>query len=225
MPRRSTPDAQTPPKGGAGRGLTPKQQLFVEAYLGRAKANGTEAARLAGYRGSDASLAQIAHENLRKLEIAKRVAARLEEVKAAMAAEEVLATITDHARGTMDDFFDIVEVESKVKAKVKKDPARCDDVDSPADEYEEIPPPIRRNYPVLNLQKAKDRGKLHLVRKISFNQFGPTLELYSSQSALELLGRHHKLFTDKVEIDGPDALAALIGADPTDLPGLDDVDA
>lgn len=46
--------------------LTPKQQRFVDAYTG----NGVEAARRAGYQGSVAVLSQVAHENLRKPEIA-----------------------------------------------------------------------------------------------------------------------------------------------------------
>lgn len=42
--------------------LTQKQQRFIEYYDG----NGTEAARKAGYVGSDIVLAQVASENLRK---------------------------------------------------------------------------------------------------------------------------------------------------------------
>lgn len=55
-----------------GRPLTPKQRKFVDAYSG----NGTEAARTAGYRGSEAVLAQVAHENMRKPGIAEAISAR-----------------------------------------------------------------------------------------------------------------------------------------------------
>lgn len=51
--------------GSAGRGLTSKQLKFIELYGG----NGTEAARLAGYAGDDATLATVAYENMRKPEI------------------------------------------------------------------------------------------------------------------------------------------------------------
>ncbi len=52
--------------------LTPKQQAFVDAYDG----NGTAAARAAGYSGSDATLAQVASENLRKPEVLAAIQAR-----------------------------------------------------------------------------------------------------------------------------------------------------
>lgn len=44
--------------------LTPKQQRFVSEYL--KTGNATEAARRAGYKGSDNTLAQVGNENLRK---------------------------------------------------------------------------------------------------------------------------------------------------------------
>jgi hypothetical protein len=80
----------------ASKPLTHKQRLFVETYLGLAAGNGTEAARLAGYRGSEATLAQVAHENLRKPEIAAELQRRVE--KTAMPADEVLAELSRVAR-------------------------------------------------------------------------------------------------------------------------------
>lgn len=47
--------------------LTPKQKAFVSAYV--ATGNATEAARKAGYAGSDNTLAQVGLENLRKPQI------------------------------------------------------------------------------------------------------------------------------------------------------------
>lgn len=52
--------------------LTERQQRFVDAYDG----NGTAAARAAGYSGNDATLAQVAHENLRKPEIMAAIESR-----------------------------------------------------------------------------------------------------------------------------------------------------
>jgi phage terminase small subunit len=56
----------------ARKALTYKQQAFVDAYAG----NGTEAARIAGYKGNDVVLAQVAAENLRKPQIQKAIQAR-----------------------------------------------------------------------------------------------------------------------------------------------------
>ncbi len=54
------------------KALTAKQQRFVDAYAG----NATEAARLAGYTGSDAVLAVTGHDLLRNPKIAPLIAAR-----------------------------------------------------------------------------------------------------------------------------------------------------
>ena len=76
--------------------MTLKQKLFVEAYLGRARGNATEAARIAGYRGDEATLAQVGYENLRKPVVKLAVEARVEE--ASMEANEVLEELSKVAR-------------------------------------------------------------------------------------------------------------------------------
>lgn len=57
------------------RKLTPKMQAFVEAYAGPAQGNATEAARLAGYKGSANTLKSVGAENLAKPAIASALAA------------------------------------------------------------------------------------------------------------------------------------------------------
>lgn len=54
------------------RKLTSKQLKFIAAYDG----NGTKAARLAGYKGNDKTLAEVAKENLRKPLIASEIKKR-----------------------------------------------------------------------------------------------------------------------------------------------------
>ena len=76
--------------------MTLKQRLFVDAYLGPGAGNATEAARRAGYRGDDGTLAQVGHENLKKPEILAAVEARMQE--AAMETDEVLAELSKIAR-------------------------------------------------------------------------------------------------------------------------------
>jgi len=65
MPKLLTKNNQLKP-------LTVKQQRFVNVYDG----NATEAARLAGYKGSENTLAQIGRDNLRKPKMAKLIAKR-----------------------------------------------------------------------------------------------------------------------------------------------------
>lgn len=80
----------------AANGLTTKQKLFVEAYLGKAGFNATEAARRAGYKGNSVTLASVGYENLRIPQIARQIEIRLQE--AAMSADEVLNHLAEIAR-------------------------------------------------------------------------------------------------------------------------------
>ena len=67
----------TKPGKGPGRGLTAKQQRFVEEYLADENMNATKAAIRAGY--SKRSATQCAHENMKKPEIAAAIAAAIDE--------------------------------------------------------------------------------------------------------------------------------------------------
>jgi len=121
--------------------LTPKQQLFIEAYLGAAKGNATEAARLAGYKGNDVTLCAVGAENLRKPRIAEAVKDRLSENKNILSADEVLEGLSKIARNTNEEtkdrikayelmgkhhkcFTDKVEHSGEIEAKVIRVPAK-----------------------------------------------------------------------------------------------------
>jgi phage terminase small subunit len=49
--------------------LTEKQRLFAEAYIGQAKGNARQAARMAGYSGDDNVLSQRAFELMRNAKV------------------------------------------------------------------------------------------------------------------------------------------------------------
>ncbi len=58
--------------------LTKKQEMFARWYVSsEVNLNGTEAARRAGYKGSDNTLASVSTENLRKPAIRKEIDRRL----------------------------------------------------------------------------------------------------------------------------------------------------
>lgn len=85
--------------------LTHRQRQFVDAYLGAARGNATEAARLAGYAATKrATLAEIGSQNLRKLEIGEAIKSRVSEL--AMTAEEVLHRLSEQARLDLGEFID-----------------------------------------------------------------------------------------------------------------------
>lgn len=82
--------------------LTDKQQTFIYEYL---KCwNATEAARRAGYKGTDVTLASMGYENLRKPQIAEAIQAEM--AANAMSAHEALSRLSDMARGSMAEFLD-----------------------------------------------------------------------------------------------------------------------
>lgn len=143
--------------------LTDKERAFVLAYV--ECLNGAKAARAAHY--SESSIYTIASENLRKPHIRTAIDALLAE--RAMPAGEILARLTDHARGSLEDFLS-----------------------------------VRGRGIALDLKKATDRGVLHLVKRYSKTKQGVTIELHDPQAALQLLGRHYRLFIDRTELTGKD---------------------
>jgi hypothetical protein len=56
----------------------------------------------------------------------------------------------------------------------------------------------------------------HLIKKISFNQYGPVLELYNVQDALKLMGQHEKLFTESVNVSMTQEIKGYTGVSPDD---------
>lgn len=148
--------------------LTNLQRAFIEHYF-TCGLNGTEAVIQAGYKVSGRDNARrIASENLNKPHIKAAIDARLEET--AMSANEILYRLTEQARASHADFWDISEFGS----------------------------------PKINLKKAQERGKLHLLKKIKITQSehgsNIEIELHDSQTALIQLGRYWKLWTDRIEV-------------------------
>lgn len=63
----------------------------------------------------------------------------------------------------------------------------------------------------LDLDKARERGRLHLVKKLKYNSEGhPEIELYDAQAALVQIGKFHKLFVDQVQHSGGVELTAAV---------------
>jgi phage terminase small subunit len=121
------------------------------------------------------------------------IATRLSEMK--MSADEVLARLTDHASGSLRPF-------------------------------------IRRGHDgELRGFDLSDEQPLHLIHKVSLTtrtmkddvtEERVTLELYDAQAALALLGKHHKLFTDKMEHTGADGQPLFKVYEKTDAFDPDD---
>lgn len=157
--------------------LTGKQAAFIDAYLGEARFNATEAARIAGYKGDDNTLSSVGYENLRKPDIAAVVLERLNE--AAMSANEVLARLSKHARGRLVDLlnedgqFDLALAEERGVADL--------------------------------LKKLKVRTNTRRTREgEEIEDVSYEYEIHDPQAALVHLGKFHKLFAERVEHSNPD---------------------
>ena len=70
----------------------------------------------------------------------------------------------------------------------------------------------------LDLKKAAEADKLHLIKKYTTNEHGVSIELYDARGALELLGRHRKLFTDNVNLSGEVKVKGYTKVSPDDWP-------
>lgn len=143
--------------------LSPKQQAFIEHYL--TTWNGAEAARRAGYKTKpNVQGARM----LANASIQAAIQDRLATLK--MDADEVLVRITDHARGTMADFFTIGEEEIMIERRQRGDIIETETV--------------RRKVARLDLEKAANANKLHLIKSYSLTDKGQRIELYDAQVAL-----------------------------------------
>lgn len=151
--------------------LSFKQKTFIEAYIGEARGNASEAARIAGYKLPR----QQGYENLTKpdirAEIDKELALRT------LSASEVLSRITEHANGTLKHFL-----------KPQGDEIIVDLTSDEAD----------ANFHLL--KKAKTKRRTGGTDEAPWTEVEVEIEIHDPQAALRDLGRYHKLFTDKMDV-------------------------
>jgi phage terminase small subunit len=167
--------------------LTAKQRRFVEEFL--ICMNASEAARRADYKDPG----QAGYENKKKQEVAAAISAGF--ATQVMPPSEALARLADMARGTADDFVTVYE-----------SPLH-DVTGQPITDKEGQP--IVRYFPSLDIEKARRRGVLHLIKKVAYTAHGPSVELYDAQAALALIGKHHGLFVEKIDVSRQEIEAFL----------------
>lgn len=165
--------------------LTPKQARFVEEYL--LDLSATDAACRAGYsRKTAESQGSRLLSNVKVREaIDAALAARSERVE--VKADDVLRELLRLARVDLGEAFD---KDGRLKA------------------VHSIPPDVRRAIAGIEVEElfeghGPDRVQTGHVRKVKF---------WEKTKALELLGKHLKLFTDKLEVSGRLTLEQLVEA-------------
>lgn len=151
--------------------LTPRLSVFVEEYL--RCWNASEAARRAGFKG------KYLHTNASKLlqntTVAAQIRRRITEI--AMSADEVLLRLAQHARG---DFSPFLREDGAIDLMSEQAKAAIG---------------------LLKKVKVKERILFTKGNDEPVKEIETEIELHDPQAALVHLGRHHKLFTDKMEMD------------------------
>ena len=154
------------------KGPTDKERAFVENYL--ACWNISKAARDAGY--SEKSARSTGRDILQKPYIRSLIEERLRD--AAMSADEVLARLTSQARANISDFLVVDE----------------------------------DGFAHFDFTKVEAEESLHAVKKIrakrsrrvvgrgedaeEWEDESVEVEMYDAQHALEILGKHHKIYEE-----------------------------
>lgn len=160
------------------KALTPKEELFCQEYL--KDLNATRAAERAGYRGTAEVLKVTASRLLTKANVAARVQDLMDarKVRVEVRQDEVLREILRLANADLRKLFD-------EKGQLK-----------PMDEWPDDTAAAVASVEVDEIWwgRGADRQKIGETKK---------LKLWNKGHALELLGRHLKLFTDTVKLIPP----------------------
>lgn len=167
--------------------LTARQQRFVDEYL--VDLNATQAAIRAGYSAKTAAV--IGAENLAKPNIAAEVTKRqqVRSIRTEITQDRVLKELTKIAFASGSDF-------AKIATRTRKKYILNDKTG----EYEEKE--IDEQSVELYDTDILSPDKKAAIAEISEGKYGITVKSYDKVKALELLGRHLGMFTDKVEVSG-----------------------
>lgn len=159
---------------GDDMALTKKQQAFIAHYF-ECGMNASEAARRAGYSADTAY--SIGSRLLKDVEVLKEVERLYKE--RTMPADEILARLTDHARGDIGDIVDDNGVLDIKKARAAGKTALIKKIKRTTTTYTD----------------ESGNGK---------ESYTDEIEFHDPQKAMQLLGKFYKLFIDRQEVTGKD---------------------
>jgi phage terminase small subunit len=158
-----------------------KWQSFLNSYL--VDFNATRAAKVAGY--SEKTAYSIGQRLLKNVEIKQAIEDRM------ASKDEVVAGLTDIARGDMADLMDIT-TQGFTLQLMKKDEATGEMVVNPKTKL---------------IKKIKQKTTIFIAKKENEEDreiVETEIELYSAHEAYRDLGKVHGIFIDKTELTGAD---------------------
>lgn len=170
--------------------LTAKQNIFIVEYL--IDLNATQAAVRAGYSNKNAF--KIGSDLLQKTTIQQAIKEQMEarEKRTLITADRVLNEIAKIAFASGSDFAKVVE-KTGYKPLYNEEGKKIGE-----EQY---------SYQSVQLSNTDelDNDKKAAISCIKETKFGIAVESCDKVKALELLGKHLKLFTDKTELTGENA--------------------
>jgi phage terminase small subunit len=156
----------------AENGLTLQQWKFIDAYLNEAGGNATRAARIAGYGSTYASSSVAGHSLVNHPKIARLIKEQLEHH--GMSATQTVYNLAQLANVSVGDFFKLNEDGSIV---------------------------VKNGQPVIDFNRAKQEGRLHLVQEITLNADGSIkIKLPNKLEANIAFLKYHGLLRDQIDV-------------------------
>lgn len=178
--------------------LTAKQQRFCDEYL--IDLNATQAAIRAGYSPKTAE--QLAYQLLQKTSVQNQISElqKKREKRTEITQDSVLHELALIAFAKASDYARVVEKDAMVEVDGNMVPVL--DVDGNQVKYRTVEP-------ILTDELTEDQKKAIAVIKKGRDGF--EIKPYSKIQALELLGKHLGMFTEKVEVKNttPNAFEGL----------------
>lgn len=174
---------KTKPKKKREKKTRITDRVILDEYINNGM-NGVQAWMATHPRSSYAAAAVSVSKWLKKANIQEEIRERLKEK--AMSADEVLARVSDHARGNHQHFI-----------RINSDGFV---------EFDFSHPDAQNHLHLIKKIKTKRTRRLEGRGKNAepWEDEWIEVELHDPQRALELLGKHHKLFIERTEHSGPD---------------------
>jgi len=224
--------------GAALPKLLPKHALFVEHYFAQAL-NAAAAARAAGYSPRDAG--NRGYRILQRPDVQAHIQARMAQYMPADEVMQRLTSLarTDGSQFLKEEPYEVPVFEARplqekidlvnarigqmnridpgmLKARIEAAQAEIAELEvqlalDPDATYQKQVGTETRTRVIPSLETAAENGVLFAVESAEYTQHGLKFKRQDPIKALELIGKHHKLFTDKVEHSG--TVDAIIGID------------
>jgi len=168
--------------------VKPKHQEFINEYIRLKCSNATEAYQRVYPDCSYEAARVAAHKLLTKANISAEIQRRVD--AHTMSANEVLLRQAEIARSDIGEFLEQAE-DGEISVRLTDAKTKA---------------PKRTHL----IKRITQRKVVRTVKDMTETEITLTLELYDAQAAQVQLGKHHKLWTDKLEVENSGPIPIMI---------------